>query len=262
MSSQPHPDIFIPCKPIAGQMVPMGHGEATAAATCVWLINGDHDAAVIGACLAPTDFGAVVTLVRATGRTLRTMYITHGHGRYFFPGQIPGRPPVPVVETTVVNQAHAESRLDCQLADAMMAAPGDPGKPLQRCRQPQGRLRAGTNKHRHEHADDPAGNQCGRNRGTGRKVSQVAGVRELTSGGYLVQVSETELALIKTALEQTGRVSRFGMEVLEEADHFSHARRVKNTRLRGEIEALAIREASLRSLQETMAEAELAEEVA
>ena len=40
----------------------------------------------------------------------------------------------------------------------------------------------------------------------------MATVRQLTNGGYLVEISETELALIKTALEQTERVSRFGIE--------------------------------------------------
>ena len=90
----------------------------------------------------------------------------------------------------------------------------------------------------------------------------MAAVRQLTSDGYLVQVSETELALIKTALKQTQRVSRFGMEVLYEAAHDRHRRRVDNTRLRGEIEVLAIREASLRSLHEAMPEANCGEEVA
>jgi hypothetical protein len=89
----------------------------------------------------------------------------------------------------------------------------------------------------------------------------MAAVRQLTSGGYLVQVSETELALIKTALAQTERVSRFGMEVLG-PDHDRHSRRVESTRLRREIEALAIREASLRSLHKSMAEAERGDEVA
>jgi hypothetical protein len=93
-------------------------------------------------------------------------------------------------------------------------------------------------------------------------VNQVAAVRPLASGGYLVKVSETELALIKTALEQTERVSRFGMELLDAADHDRHGRRVENTRLRREIEALAIREASLRSLHETMAETQRGDEVA
>ena len=93
-------------------------------------------------------------------------------------------------------------------------------------------------------------------------MSQVAAVRQLTSGEYLIQVSEAELALIKTALEQTERVSRFGMQALDGADQDRHGRRVENTRLRREIEALAMREASVRSLQETMAEVERGEEVA
>lgn len=90
----------------------------------------------------------------------------------------------------------------------------------------------------------------------------MAAVTQLTGGGYLVQVSETELALIKTALEQTGRVSHFGMEILDEADHYKHGRRAQNTRLRREIEALAIREALLRSLHENMAAAQSGEKVA
>ena len=94
------------------------------------------------------------------------------------------------------------------------------------------------------------------------RVNEMAAVRQLTSGGYLVQVSETELALIRSALEHTGRVSRFGMEVLDRADHDRHGGRVENTRLRREIEALAIREASLRSLHETIAETERGDKVA
>jgi hypothetical protein len=93
-------------------------------------------------------------------------------------------------------------------------------------------------------------------------VSQVAAVRLLTSGEYLIQVSETELALIKTALQQTERVSRFGIKALDRADQGTHGRHLENARLRREIDALAMREASLRFLQETMAGAERGEEVA
>ena len=82
----------------------------------------------------------------------------------------------------------------------------------------------------------------------------MATVKQLTNGAYSVKVSETELSLIKTALQQTERVSRLGMEVLDEADQARDGKRLENGRLRREIEALAIREASLRSLQETMAE--------
>jgi hypothetical protein len=46
----------------------------------------------------------------------------------------------------------------------------------------------------------------------------MATIRQLTSGGYSVKVNGTELSLITTELEQTGRVSRFGIEVLNAAD--------------------------------------------
>jgi hypothetical protein len=64
----------------------------------------------------------------------------------------------------------------------------------------------------------------------------------------------TELALIKNALNEAERVSRFGIEVLDEADHARDAEPAENSRLRLEIDALAMREASLRSLQKTMSE--------
>lgn len=80
-------------------------------------------------------------------------------------------------------------------------------------------------------------------------------MRQLPRGGYSVQVSETELVLIKTALQQTERLSRFGMEALDATDLTTNGRRLEKTRLRREAEALAMREASLRSLQNTMAEA-------
>jgi hypothetical protein len=43
--------------------------------------------------------------------------------------------------------------------------------------------------------------------GFSRKLSQVATVRQLPSGGFSVQVNEPELALIKTALQQTEQLS-------------------------------------------------------
>jgi hypothetical protein len=65
-----------------------------------------------------------------------------------------------------------------------------------------------------------------------------------------------ELALVKSALAETERVSRFGMEVLDDADSSAGAERPEDSRLRREIEALGMREASLRSLQKTLAESD------
>lgn len=82
----------------------------------------------------------------------------------------------------------------------------------------------------------------------------MARVRQLTGSRYEVLITETELALIKTALNEAERMSRFGIDVLGEADHARDAEPSENSRLRREIEALAMREASLRSLQKTMSE--------
>jgi hypothetical protein len=64
----------------------------------------------------------------------------------------------------------------------------------------------------------------------------------------------TELALVKNALDEAERVSRFGMDVLDEADRATDAEPAENSRLRQEIDLLAMREASLRSLQKTMSD--------
>jgi hypothetical protein len=82
----------------------------------------------------------------------------------------------------------------------------------------------------------------------------VATVNELASGGYQVMVSESELALLRKALAEAERVSRFGIEVLDEADRSRDGEPTVSSRLLQEIDALAMREASLRSLQKTMAE--------
>jgi hypothetical protein len=88
------------------------------------------------------------------------------------------------------------------------------------------------------------------------EVSEVATVIEQASGGYQVTVTEPELVLIKAALAESERVSRFGIEVLDGAERGEDAMRPGNSRLRQEIETLAMREASLRSLQKTMSETE------
>ncbi len=84
----------------------------------------------------------------------------------------------------------------------------------------------------------------------------MATVTELTSGGYQVTVTGTEFSLLKSALDEAERVSSFGIEVLDEADRSQDGEHSENSRLLREIDALAMREASLRSLQKTMAEVE------
>jgi hypothetical protein len=53
----------------------------------------------------------------------------------------------------------------------------------------------------------------------------------------------TELAFVRNALTEAQRVSRFGMEVLDDVDNCPDAEPSEKSRLRHEIEALAMREA-------------------
>jgi hypothetical protein len=64
----------------------------------------------------------------------------------------------------------------------------------------------------------------------------------------------TQLALIRSALGEAERVPRFGIEVLDEADRSRDGKSSENCRLHQKIDALAMREASLRSLRKTMSE--------
>ena len=101
--------------------------------------------------------------------------------------------------------------------------------------------------------------------GTGNfdtEVSKVATVKQLTASRYQVTMTGTELALVKNALAEAERVSRFGMEVLDDVDNSPGAEPSEDSRLRQEIEALAMREASLRSLLKTMAEVDRGGKVA
>jgi hypothetical protein len=82
----------------------------------------------------------------------------------------------------------------------------------------------------------------------------VATVKELTSGGYQLTVNGTELALLRSALDEAERVSRFGIEVLDGVDRGRECESSEDSRLLREIDGLAMREASLRSLQKTMSE--------
>lgn len=84
----------------------MGAGQASWPATAVSLISGERDAVLIDALLTPQDARRVVDWIRATGKNLTTIYITHAHGDHFFglntildafptPGPSPRRPLFP-----------------------------------------------------------------------------------------------------------------------------------------------------------------------
>ena len=85
MSSPLHLDVFLAAyKPIVGLLAPMGDGAATWPASSVSLISGERDAVLIDALLTAEDAGRVADWIRATGKNLTTIYITHGHGDHFF----------------------------------------------------------------------------------------------------------------------------------------------------------------------------------
>jgi type III restriction enzyme len=65
----------------------------------------------------------------------------------------------------------------------------------------------------------------------------VATVKQLTGNEYQVTMTGTELALVKNALDEAERVSRLGLEVLDDADTSRDAEPSENSRLRREIKA-------------------------
>jgi hypothetical protein len=80
-------------------------------------------------------------------------------------------------------------------------------------------------------------------------------VKRIAGSEYLLTMTGTELDLIRSALREAERLSRFGMKVLDQADRSQNGS-PKNSRLRQTIDALAVREASLRSLRMAMSEDE------
>jgi glyoxylase-like metal-dependent hydrolase (beta-lactamase superfamily II) len=85
VSSALHLDVFVaPYKPVVPQVAAMGDGEATWPATSVSLLSGERDAVLIDAVLTPEDAARIADWIRATGKNLTTIYITHGHGDHFF----------------------------------------------------------------------------------------------------------------------------------------------------------------------------------
>jgi glyoxylase-like metal-dependent hydrolase (beta-lactamase superfamily II) len=78
-------DVFVAnYKPIVGLVPPMSEGKPTWPATSVSLISGKRDAVLIDALIVRDEAAKVVDWIRATGKNLTTIYITHGHGDHFF----------------------------------------------------------------------------------------------------------------------------------------------------------------------------------
>jgi glyoxylase-like metal-dependent hydrolase (beta-lactamase superfamily II) len=85
MSSPLRLDVLVvPYKPIVALIPPMGEGAATWPATSVSLISGERDAVLIDALITFEDARRVVDWIRASGKNLTTIYVTHGHGDHFF----------------------------------------------------------------------------------------------------------------------------------------------------------------------------------
>jgi glyoxylase-like metal-dependent hydrolase (beta-lactamase superfamily II) len=85
MSDSLHLDVFVaPYAPIVWVIAPMGKFEPTWPASSVSLISGERDAVLVDALITFEDAGRVVDWIRATGKNLTSIYITHGHGDHFF----------------------------------------------------------------------------------------------------------------------------------------------------------------------------------
>jgi hypothetical protein len=90
----------------------------------------------------------------------------------------------------------------------------------------------------------------------------VATVKQVTGSEYQVAMTATELAMVKNVLDGAERLSRFGIEVLADVDDSRDDDPSKDSRLWREIEILAMREASLRSLRKTLADVDRGDKLA
>jgi glyoxylase-like metal-dependent hydrolase (beta-lactamase superfamily II) len=78
-------DVFItPSIPIVTSDLPPGMKQAMFQAIASTLIYGKRDAVLVDAFMTVTQADALVDWVVASGKTLTTIYITHGHGDHWF----------------------------------------------------------------------------------------------------------------------------------------------------------------------------------
>lgn len=79
-------DVYVsPYKPVVSALPEWDSAEqATWPASSVSLLTGERESVLIDALITFTEADRVVEWIRATGKELVTVYITHGHGDHFF----------------------------------------------------------------------------------------------------------------------------------------------------------------------------------
>jgi len=85
MSGELTLDVYVSdYKPIPGDPAVMSEGQATWPASSISLLSGDRDAVLIDALITRDEARRAAEWIRAKGKRLTTVYITHGHGDHIF----------------------------------------------------------------------------------------------------------------------------------------------------------------------------------
>jgi glyoxylase-like metal-dependent hydrolase (beta-lactamase superfamily II) len=85
MASKLNLDVYVSdYKRIPGDPAVMSEGQATWPASSISLISGERDAVLIDALITFDEARRAAAWIRAKGKRLTTIYITHGHGDHMF----------------------------------------------------------------------------------------------------------------------------------------------------------------------------------